>query len=137
METYISENTFCNLDDFNSTEPQLSSASAIDINQKSTASPLGEDLKILFDNQILCDVKLRTTTDTFHAHKIILSARSPVFRAMFTSDMKENVQQCVEIQTWTQIPCVKCCDISIPIYLLIYSGKRHTNCTRLRINMES
>ncbi|GIY18664.1 hypothetical protein CDAR_11861 [Caerostris darwini] len=97
MKTYISENTFCNLDDFNSAEPQLSSASTIDTNQKSTVSPLGEDLKILFDNQILCDVKLRTTTDTFHAHKIILSARSPVFRAMFTSDMKENVQQCVEI----------------------------------------
>ncbi|GIY60790.1 hypothetical protein CEXT_352711 [Caerostris extrusa] len=69
METYISENTFCNLDDFNSTEPQLSSASAIDISQKSTASPLGDDLKTLFDNQILCDVKLRTTTETFHAHK--------------------------------------------------------------------
>ncbi|GIY81447.1 speckle-type POZ protein B [Caerostris darwini] len=46
METYISENTFCNLDDFNSTEPQLSSASAIDISQKSTANPLGDDLKI-------------------------------------------------------------------------------------------
>ncbi|GFQ83393.1 tdpoz3 [Trichonephila clavata] len=58
---------------------------------------LKEDLKCLYDEGILSDVKLRTTTQTFHAHKVILSARSPVFRRMFSTDMKEKIQECVDI----------------------------------------
>ncbi|GFR00873.1 TD and POZ domain-containing protein 3 [Trichonephila clavata] len=58
---------------------------------------LKEDLKCLYDEGILSDVKLRTTTQTFHAHKAILSARSPVFRRMFSIDMKEKIQESVDI----------------------------------------
>ncbi|GFW48230.1 speckle-type POZ protein [Trichonephila clavipes] len=58
---------------------------------------LKEDLKNLYVEGTLSDVKLRTTTQTFHSHKIILSARSPVFRAMFTTDMKEKIQECVDV----------------------------------------
>ena len=32
-----------------------------------------------------------------NVHKVILAARSPVFRAMFTQDMKENLENFVEI----------------------------------------
>ena len=38
----------------------------------------------------LCDVTLRTGTDTFKAHKIVLAAASPYFKAMFTAGMKES-----------------------------------------------
>ncbi|GFW00276.1 TD and POZ domain-containing protein 4 [Trichonephila clavipes] len=56
-----------------------------------------EDLKYLYTEGILTDVELRTATRTFHAHKSILSARSPVFRAMFTTDMLEKRRDCVDL----------------------------------------
>ncbi|GFY41895.1 hypothetical protein TNIN_53431 [Trichonephila inaurata madagascariensis] len=59
------------------------------------------DLKKAFENvcaeDILNDVKFRSPTQTFHAHKVILSARSPVFCAMFTTDMKEKIEGCVDV----------------------------------------
>ncbi|GFY34563.1 TD and POZ domain-containing protein 5 [Trichonephila clavipes] len=58
---------------------------------------LKKDLQCLHEEGILSDLKLRTTTHTFNAHKTILSARSPVFRAMFTTDMKEKIHACVDI----------------------------------------
>ncbi|GFY70229.1 TD and POZ domain-containing protein 2 [Trichonephila inaurata madagascariensis] len=58
---------------------------------------LKEDLECLYAEGILSDVKLRTSSQTFHAHKAILSARSPVFRAMFQTDMKEKIQECVDV----------------------------------------
>ncbi|CAL1299676.1 unnamed protein product [Larinioides sclopetarius] len=56
-----------------------------------------EVLKSLYTNQILCDVKLRAQMEIFPAHRNILSARSPVFRTMFTSDMREKSSQIVDI----------------------------------------
>ncbi|CAL1276738.1 unnamed protein product [Larinioides sclopetarius] len=48
------------------------------------------DLKSMYNDSIFNDTELRTSTQTFPAHKGILSARSPVFRRMFSNDMKEN-----------------------------------------------
>ncbi|GIY43371.1 speckle-type POZ protein [Caerostris extrusa] len=45
----------------------------------------------------LSDMKLRTETETFQVHAAVLSARSPVFRAMLTTDMKEKNNCCVDI----------------------------------------
>ncbi|GBO45493.1 TD and POZ domain-containing protein 5 [Araneus ventricosus] len=52
-------------------------------------SALIDDLKSMYNDSICNDTELRTSTKTFPAHKGILSARSPVFRRMFTNDMKE------------------------------------------------
>ncbi|XP_057317898.1 speckle-type POZ protein B-like isoform X2 [Microplitis mediator] len=49
-----------------------------------------DDFKELYNNQINCDVTFVVGNEKFKAHKIILSARSPVFSAMFTHKMKEN-----------------------------------------------
>ncbi|GBL84320.1 TD and POZ domain-containing protein 1 [Araneus ventricosus] len=57
-----------------------------------------EDLRSLYSDRILSDIKLKTATGTFHAHKSILSARSPVFQAMFKSNMKEKREECVDIE---------------------------------------
>ncbi|CAL1287253.1 unnamed protein product [Larinioides sclopetarius] len=46
---------------------------------------------------IPCDTKLHTVTETFPAHTAILSAKSPVFEAMFASKMKEADEKCVQI----------------------------------------
>ncbi|GBM09567.1 Speckle-type POZ protein [Araneus ventricosus] len=60
--------------------------------------PLNDNLKSLYDKNFLCDVKLKTSTDTFNAHKVILSASSSVFEAMFSNDMKEKDSNCVNIE---------------------------------------
>ncbi|CAL1283216.1 unnamed protein product [Larinioides sclopetarius] len=59
---------------------------------------LNDDLKSLFHDDFLSDIKLKTSTKTFSAHKSILSARSPVFKAMFSNNMKEKLTDCVEIK---------------------------------------
>ncbi|GIY26994.1 TD and POZ domain-containing protein 1 [Caerostris extrusa] len=56
------------------------------------------DIELMLNENVLCDVKLRTGAETFPAHWFILSARSPVFRAMFQSDMKEKAQDCIHIE---------------------------------------
>ncbi|KAF8792311.1 Speckle-type POZ protein like [Argiope bruennichi] len=51
-----------------------------------TSYTLLHDIKTLYSIPFLCDVKLRTSTESFLAHKIILSSRSPVFTKMFAND---------------------------------------------------
>lgn len=64
------------------------------------ASPAGLDspescrlilTHMLEDEQLrqLCDVRLVAGNEAFSAHRAVLAAASPVFRAMFVSDMKE------------------------------------------------
>ncbi|GBN86178.1 Speckle-type POZ protein [Araneus ventricosus] len=58
--------------------------------QKLSACPSAlDDLKAIYNNQMLTDVELKTKTKSFPAHKIWLCARSPVFKTMLTSDMRE------------------------------------------------
>ncbi|CAL1286291.1 unnamed protein product [Larinioides sclopetarius] len=63
----------------------------------STYSSVSEDLKALYITKSLSDVQLKTKTKSFPAHKIILCARSSVFKRMMTSDMKEKNSGCIEI----------------------------------------
>ncbi|GFT39176.1 TD and POZ domain-containing protein 1 [Trichonephila clavipes] len=50
---------------------------------------LKDDVKSLYNDLALSDTALCTDTKSFPAHIAILCARSAVFKAMFTSDMKE------------------------------------------------
>ncbi|GFT35069.1 TD and POZ domain-containing protein 3 [Trichonephila clavipes] len=59
---------------------------------------LQENLESLYKENLLCDTKLKTKTGTCLAHKNILSARSPVFKAMFNNDMKEKNSEYVYIE---------------------------------------
>jgi len=52
-------------------------------------SKLANDLEHLLDNSTLTDVTIKCDNKTLECHKAILSARSNVFQAMFTHDMKE------------------------------------------------
>ncbi|GIY39910.1 speckle-type POZ protein [Caerostris extrusa] len=56
-----------------------------------------DDLKSLYRDETLSDMKLRTDTETFRVHANILSARSEVFKAMFTTEMKETSNRHVYI----------------------------------------
>ena len=59
---------------------------------------LSEQLRKLFNNKPSSDVKIRCGNEEFYCHKILLSARSPVFEAMFQNDMIENHSEEVRIQ---------------------------------------
>ncbi|GBN58366.1 Speckle-type POZ protein [Araneus ventricosus] len=62
-----------------------------------TNSSVLEDIKSLYINQYLTDVEVKMETKSFQAHKIVLCARSPVFKAMFTNDMKEKNIDCIRV----------------------------------------
>ncbi|XP_045027681.1 speckle-type POZ protein-like [Daphnia magna] len=55
-------------------------------------------LEELFKNKSLSDVKLIVGGRTLHAHKIILSARSKVFTAMFENETAEKLSNKVDIR---------------------------------------
>ncbi|GBN66479.1 Speckle-type POZ protein [Araneus ventricosus] len=56
------------------------------------------DLMSWLSKGMFCDTKLQTATETFFAHKLILSVRSPVFSDLFNNRMKEKVIDCVQIE---------------------------------------
>jgi len=59
---------------------------------------LGEHLGKVFSDKHLSNVKIRCEDQTFDCHQVILSARSPVFMAMFQTNMKEKESQTVNIE---------------------------------------
>ncbi|XP_012088619.1 BTB/POZ and MATH domain-containing protein 3 isoform X2 [Jatropha curcas] len=46
-------------------------------------SDMGQGLKELLESEVGCDIAFQVGDETFKAHKLILAARSPVFRAQF------------------------------------------------------
>ncbi|GBN07953.1 TD and POZ domain-containing protein 5 [Araneus ventricosus] len=63
----------------------------------SACTSASEDMEAIYVNQCLTDVVLKTKTKTFPAHKIVLCARSSVFKAMLTNDMKEKNTDCIQV----------------------------------------
>lgn len=60
-----------------------------------------EALKMIFlmrSHHMLTDVILEVDQEVFHAHKVILSAASPYFKAMFTGGLKESEMSRVKLQ---------------------------------------
>ncbi|KAG4181361.1 hypothetical protein ERO13_A10G222600v2 [Gossypium hirsutum] len=46
-------------------------------------SEMGQNLKALLESEVGCDITFQVGDEAFKAHKLILAARSPVFRAQF------------------------------------------------------
>ncbi|GFQ63899.1 TD and POZ domain-containing protein 1 [Trichonephila clavata] len=65
--------------------------------QSDNARSLIEDFKTLYTDGTLSDIKLSTETKSFPVHAAVLCARSPVFKAMFSDDMKEKIKGSVDI----------------------------------------
>ncbi|CAL1288945.1 unnamed protein product [Larinioides sclopetarius] len=63
----------------------------------STCRSVSEDIKALYIDNSFTDVHLKTKTKSLPAHKMVLCARSPVFKRMLTNDMKEKNSNCIEI----------------------------------------
>ncbi|GFU04250.1 TD and POZ domain-containing protein 3 [Nephila pilipes] len=58
---------------------------------------LREDVGFLCCSDVLSDMKLCTNSNSIPVHTQILGARSPVFRAMFTNEMKERTDGFVDV----------------------------------------
>ena len=55
----------------------------------------------LYKNEALIDTIIKCTDKEFKVHRVILASRSPVFRAMLESDMKEKQSGVVEVSDIT------------------------------------
>ncbi len=76
------------------------------------------------EDGILCDVQLEVEGVRLSAHRALLAAVSPYFRALFYTDFKERDQKVVEIKgvTYESLKAiVQCC----------YSGELETNAESL------
>lgn len=54
------------------------------------------------------DVSFEVDGETFHAHKLVLAARSPVFRAQLFGPMKDRNMQCIKVEDM-EAPVFKVC----------------------------
>ncbi|GBN61419.1 TD and POZ domain-containing protein 3 [Araneus ventricosus] len=87
--------------DFQDTQECISNALKTNLSSEESHSEsfttLKDDLNSLFKDGVLCDTELKTATETFPAHIAVLSARSSVFKSVFTNDMKKKTNKCVVI----------------------------------------
>jgi len=77
---------------------------------------LHQDLGTAFINKEFSDVQLKCGERIFDCHQVILSARSPVFRAMFQADMLEKNTKKVDLHDLDP-------DVVEEMLLFIYTGK--------------
>ncbi|KAF5900049.1 kelch-like protein 33, partial [Clarias magur] len=56
-----------------------------------------QSIRKLWEERVGCDVELEAEGRIFHAHRVLLSACSDYFRAMFSSGMKETYQSSVSL----------------------------------------
>merc|ERR1719348_39746 len=75
-----------------------------------------QDLETAFTNMELSDVQLRCGGQVFDCHQFMLSARSPVFRAMFQSNMMEKETGKVDVKDLHP-------DVLAEMLSFIYTGK--------------
>lgn len=79
-------------------------------------SQVCNDFAELFELGLLSDCKILAGDSTFSCHQAVLAARSPVFRAMFTSNMQEKIQQEATIKDFEP-------DIVLLMIKYMYSGR--------------
>ena len=77
---------------------------------------LSKDLSTLLSDEKFSDVEITCGERTFSCHKNILSARSPVFKAMFMAGMKETTSGKVEIKDYSS-------DVIQQMIRFIYSSR--------------
>ena len=73
-------------------------------------------------SDLLCDVTVRAEGQDFPAHRCVLSAGSPYFRALFTSELRVAESENNLIQL-TEITC----DALAEVLQFIYTGKAKIN----------
>ncbi|XP_057340101.1 speckle-type POZ protein-like [Microplitis mediator] len=59
---------------------------------------MAHDYEDLYESKLGSDIELIVQEKKFQAHKLVLMVRSPVFRAMLTTDMKDNREKTITIK---------------------------------------
>lgn len=114
-------NTACNLSDLERLNPELYQQNGAltiaisikvdpnpwlqtprfeDIEEAAKAKPvslLTQSLQDMLEQDILTDIVIRTTEKDYKCHKVILAARSQVFKAMFQNNMTERESNIVDL----------------------------------------
>ncbi|KAK4784171.1 hypothetical protein SAY86_018539 [Trapa natans] len=120
-------------------------------------SDMGQHLKGLLENEIECDIVFRVGHETFKAHKLVLAARSPVFRAQFfgligdhtinqivVEDIEPSIFKAMLLFIYTDalpdvsdiMDCPSLCTSTIMIQHLLAAADRY-NLDRLKLLCES
>ena len=81
-----------------------------------TSEPAFGKMEELFNSEQLCDVTLKVNERRIHAHRVVLAAVSPYFRAMFTNKMLESGKNVVTIREVEE-------DIFFSLIKFIYSHR--------------
>ncbi|KAL9254520.1 BTB/POZ and MATH domain-containing protein [Drosera capensis] len=61
-------------------------------------SNMGQQFGLLLESKESTDVNFEVDDQVFSAHKLVLAARSPVFRAQLFGPMKESNMQCIKVE---------------------------------------
>ena len=77
---------------------------------------LSRDFGNAFSSREFSDVQIVCGGQVFECHQVVLAARSPVFRAMFQSNMKEKETRKVEVPDISP-------EVLSEMYFFIYTGK--------------
>ncbi|KAL3641753.1 hypothetical protein CASFOL_012568 [Castilleja foliolosa] len=60
----------------------------------------------MLDDSVHADITIFTSDGKLRAHKAVLSTSSPIFRSMFTHDLKEKITGTIEIKDMTSESCM-------------------------------
>ena len=71
-------------------------------------SSIGQQFGQLLENRKGSDVNFEVDGEIFAAHKLVLAARSPVFRAQLFGPMKDQNTQCIKVEDM-EAPVFKVC----------------------------
>lgn len=81
-------------------------------------SDIGQHFGKLLESGKGTDVNFEVNGEIFNAHKVVLAARSPVFRAQLFGPMKDNNTQCIKVEDM-EAPVFKVQFILFPLSLVI------------------
>ena len=93
-----------------------SNTEQLTVNQKREVDHLNQDLVSAYLSKEFSDVQLQCGDQVFECHQFMLSARSPVFKAMFLADMAEKKTKKVNVKDFHP-------DVLSELLTYIYSGK--------------
>ncbi|GBN47095.1 Speckle-type POZ protein-like B, partial [Araneus ventricosus] len=89
---------YLNLENLEWIKAEVSDIQLGELGESFTACcPFKKAFEELYEMEDLCDVSLRVDEKSFPAHKSILGARSPVFKAILTQDKREKINKVVDI----------------------------------------
>lgn len=81
-------------------------------------SDLGQHFGQLLASGEGTDVNLEVDGEIFAAHKLVLAARSPVFRAQLFGPMKDHDTQCIKVEE-IEVPVFKVCESALSLCVCV------------------